>query len=585
MQRCSVSVLIKTVAKYKRQLVIAQVIALISTLLTVVIPLFIPLLVDELLLGKSHGFTEMLRKYLYPFSTEGVVFFVLAFTLLLRYIAVLAGVWQVRIFTRISKTVSFALRQKLLEHLRRVSLKAYETLRSGAVASRLVTDVETLDAFISVTVSKLILSVLILLFSAVVLLWIDWKLGVFILLTNPVVVFFTAKMARKTGRLKRQENQAVEEFQSVLVETLELMHQIRASGKESYFFQKVRNKAAELKDKAALFSYKSDAAQKYSYLIFLSGYELFRAVSILAVSYGELSVGLMLAIFSYLWVMVSPTQDLIGFYYAWHNAKAACERIDTVFSMPCEPQYEEKCNPFKQNASVGIRLEGVDFSYDDKKVLENLHMHIKSGAKVAIVGPSGSGKTTLANLLVGFYEPDGGEIYYDACERKHIGLQTIRKNVHLILQHPKLFNATMRFNLTLGEHYDEARINEALRIARLDEVVARLENGLETRVGRDGVKLSGGQRQRVAIARMVLADPKVIVMDESTSALDVHTEAALFAELEKFWKNKTVITIAHRLSTIERAEYIFVLEDGRLADAGTPEQLRKRAQGYFSGMI
>ena len=477
------------------------------------------------------------------------------------------------------------MRRRLIAHLERVSLKAYETLKSGAVASRLVTDIETLDAFISVTVSKLLLSVLILLFSAAVLLWIDWKLGLFIILTNPVVVFFTAKLARKTGKLKREENRAVEAFQSELVETVDLIHQIRAANKEHFFFAKVRERAAWLRDKAIAYGFKSDAAQKLSYFVFLSGYELFRAVSILAVSYGELSVGLMLAIFSYLWVMVSPTQDVIGFYYALHNAKAACERVDALFELPLEPDYPTRCNPFAEHTPVGVAMDGVRFAYEDKPVLKGVLLRIEAGAKVALVGPSGSGKTTLANILVGFYEPDEGAIYYGRCERKAIGLRLIREHVHMILQHPRLFNATLRFNLTLGEPFDEARIREAIRIAQLEEVVAKLEHGLDTVVGRDGIKLSGGQRQRVAIARMVLADPDIIVLDESTSALDVHTEAKLFAALERFWRDKTVITVAHRLSTIEKAAYVYVLEEGRLVQEGTPEALRRTAEGYFASML
>jgi ATP-binding cassette subfamily C protein len=204
---------------------------------------------------------------------------------------------------------------------------------------------------------------------------------------------------------------------------------------------------------------------------------------------------------------------------------------------------------------------------------------------VAVVGPSGSGKTTLANLLVGFYPVQEGEIYYDGIPSRRIALPVIREHIHVILQHPKLFNDTMRFNLTLGREYPPERIETAIRIAQLEEVIATLEQGLDTQVGRDGVRLSGGQRQRVAIARMILLDPEVVIFDESTSALDVHTEAKLFAELEAYLRPKTVVTIAHRLSTIEKAEYVFVLEDGRLADQGKPAELMAREEGYFARMI
>jgi len=155
----------------------------------------------------------------------------------------------------------------------------------------------------------------------------------------------------------------------------------------------------------------------------------------------------------------------------------------------------------------------------------------------------------------------------------------------MVLQHPKLFNDTMRFNLTLGESHSVEVIDRAVRIAQLGEVIDRLPDGLDTVVGKDGIRLSGGQRQRVAIARMVLQNPSVVIFDESTSALDVHTEAKLFADLHAYLAERTVITIAHRLSTIERAEYIYVLEAGAIADAGTPEELMSKEESYFARMV
>ena len=325
---------------------------------------------------------------------------------------------------------------------------------------------------------------------------------------------------------------------------------------------------------------------KLSYLVFLSGYEIFRSVSILAVAYSDLSVGLMLAIFSYLWVMVSPTQDIINFQYVLANAKAACKRINGIFAMEQEPQVVEEIIPFASKKAVDIEVKNLSFAYKrGDNILENINMGIDAAAKVAIVGASGSGKTTLAQILVGFYPVEEGEVCYAGISNRKISLRTIRENVYLILQHPKLFNDTMRFNLTLGNRYSEAEIAKAIRIAQLEDVIARLEHGLDTIVGKDGVKLSGGQRQRVAIARMVLADPKVVIFDESTSALDVHTEARLFGALHDFLAPKTVITIAHRLSTIKNAEFIYVLEDGHVVDSGTPEMLLAKDESYFSQMI
>ncbi len=584
--QCKLSELLSQVFNYRLALIKGNLSALLATLLTVAIPLFIPILVDELLLKKSHTMTGWVAEYIAPMTLQGYVFFFLILVLILRGLGFLLNVYQVKTFLGVSKDIAFNLRKSLIEHLEHISLKEYETSSSGAIASRLITDISTIDTFIGTTVSKFLISILTLLFTAVVLLIIDWKLALFILVTNPIVVLFTAKLARNVGKLKRQENRAVELFQSTLTETLELFAQIRATNKEEYFFSKITKEAKSLKNRSIEFGYKSDRAMRLSFLIFLGGYELFRSVSILAVAYSGLSVGLMLAVFGYLWIMMTPTQDVINFHYALASAKVACHRIDKIFQMQREPEVVNSKNPFKEAESIKIETENISFSYNqDRKILKNISLTIPSGTKVAIVGASGGGKTTFANLLVGFYPVEEGEILYNGISSKEISLSLVREHIHLILQHPKLFNDTILFNLTLGREYPAKEIKRAINTAQLDKIIDNLEDGLYTVVGRDGVRLSGGQRQRVAIARMILLNPKVIIFDESTSALDVHTEAKLFNDLESYLESKTVITIAHRLSTIEKAEYVFVLEDGRLTDQGTPDELMKKEAGYFAQMI
>ena len=583
---CSIKTLLKEILTHKKALMIGNVLALFSTLLTAIIPLFIPIIVDELLLNQNHGFIDFIATYIFTSDIKGYVFFVLFLMLLLRIISAFLSIMQSKIFTIISKNITYNMRLSLLKHLKLVSLKEYEMMRVGAVTSKLVTDVETVDNFISSTISKLIMAILVLIFSSAILFWIDWKLALFIIFTNPIVLVFTSKLSRNVGKLKKDENHAVELFQSSLSETLELFHQIRASNKENYFFDKSITKAKELKEHAIAFGYKSEMAIKLSILVFLSGYEVFRAVSILAVAYSDLSVGLMLGVFSYLWIMVTPIQDIINFQYALATAKSACKRINSIYDMQKEPQIEQKTNPFENNQPIDIEIKNLSFAYQkEKTILKDVNIKIKKDSKVAIVGASGSGKTTLANIIVGFYPLDSGEIIYGGISNKNLKLSTIREHIHLILQNPKLFNDTMLFNLTLGNEYEPKSVQKALEIAQLSSVIDNLDKGLDTIIGKDGIKLSGGQRQRVAIARMILANPSVVILDESTSAIDVHTEVRLFEALEEFLRDKTVITIAHRLSTIKSAEYIFVLEDSIVVDSGTPKELLNKDKSYFSSMI
>ncbi|KIM07533.1 MAG: ABC transporter ATP-binding protein [Sulfurovum sp. PC08-66] len=582
MNRITLEIIIGKILKYKSQLIKGNVVAVLSTLMVVAIPLLIPMLVDELLLDKEKIIVAFIQEHIVETTLGGYVLIVLFVTLLLRIGGFILSIWQTKIFLTISKKVSYFLRITLLKHLKTVSLKEYEMLKSGSIASKLITDINTIDTFIGATVSKFIISVLTLLFTAVVLLVIDWQLAIFILLTNPLVVFLTAKLSRNVGKLKKEENLATEKFQSALVDSLDIFSQIRATNKEDYFFDKIQLCAKELREREIAFGYKSEAAMRLSFLVFLSGYELFRAVSILFVAYGSLSIGLMMAIFSYLWVMAAPTQDIINFQYALKNAKEAIKRLNEILDMHQEKRIPNSPNPFDK--PLTIEVKNLSFAYNKREnILNNISLSIKEHQNIALVGASGSGKTTLANILVGFYPHESGEIFYNGINSDEIDLRVIREHIYLILQNPKLFHDTLRFNLTLGKECSDKAIYEALEIAQLSTIVEKLDKGLDTIVGREGIKLSGGQRQRVAIARMILANPSMVILDESTSALDIQTESRLFANLAPFMQHKTFITIAHRLSTIQSADYIYVLEHGEIIDHGTPHELMHK-EGYFSAM-
>jgi len=293
----------------------------------------------------------------------------------------------------------------------------------------------------------------------------------------------------------------------------------------------------------------------------------------------------MFAIFGYLWFMMTPVQELLNMQYAYANAKGALDRINTLLAMPKETEVHSSVELFKNNKSLDIELKNVSFGYNNKNmILSHLNMKIKAQSTVAFIGASGSGKTTLSQLLVGFYAVNDGDILYNKISIKEIGLKTVRKYVFVVLQQPLMFNDTLAFNLTMGEEIAEEELYKALEIAQLSDFIKNLKDGLDTQVGKFGVKLSGGQRQRLSIARMVLSNPKVVIFDESTSALDVHTEATLFKALKVFLEDKTVIIIAHRLSTINNADYIYMLEDGKITEEGTDRDLQKK-DGSFSTFI
>lgn len=563
------------VLKHKKQLIYAHLIAILATIASVPVPLLMPLLVDEVLLNKPGVIIEVINS-LAPAQWHTPILYIAAVllaSLLLRIIAIIFNIIQARQFLCISKDIIFRIRRNLIGRLQTISMSEYESLGTGTVVTHLVTDLDTLDTFIGSTVSKLLIAGLTIIGTAVILLWMHWQLGLLILLLNPVVIYFTRVVGSRVKDLKARENSAYEIFQQSLTETLEAIHQIRASNREKHYCQQLIESARSVKDYSTAFAWKSDAAGRMSFLVFLFGFDVFRACAMLMVFYSDLSIGQMLAVFGYLWFMMAPVQEVLNIQYAFYAAKAALIRINRLNALKQEPHYPHLENPFLGKKTVSIRVDNLHFSYGDEPILNGIHLEIKAGEKVALVGASGGGKSTLIQTLIGLYPPDDGQICFDEVAIDRIGLEVVRENVVTVLQQPILFNDTIRSNLSLGRPVTDAELWKALAIAQLKDSVSALEKGLDTIVGRQGMRLSGGQRQRMAIARMIVAKPKVVILDEATSALDSETEHKLHQALSGFLKGRTTIIIAHRLSAVKQADHVYVFEGGRICEQGRHETL------------
>jgi ATP-binding cassette subfamily C protein len=578
--KISAKYIFKLLLHNKKALFWGQIITIIAILISVPIPLLLPMLVDEVLLNKPGFFVNNINDF---FSSGTAFYYIAIVTFIVVFLRILyfaVGVIITKIFTRISKYVTYKIRLKLLNHLEQVNMNEYESLGSGSIAANLITDVNTLDNFIVSIASKFVSSVLTLIAVAVVIIAIDPILGFMILFIQPIIMILSKKISKKTGVLKKKENNAIEGFQNNISETLELFGQIKASNKEKFFFEQSKQKANTIKDTSNEFNYKSVAYERFSFTIFLITFEIFRATGLVLVAYSDLTIGMMFAMFGYIWFIMSPVQDILTIQYSWASANAAIERINKILDLKVEKNSHLQIP--NKNDELIIKIENLSFSYNqEKKVIDEISLEIKAKEKVALIGASGSGKTTLAQLISGFYEKDSGNITYNSVEIDKLDKHSIRENIFLVLQMPILFNNTLRFNITMGKEISDEKIFEALKIAQLKDVVLKMSNGLDTIVGKHGIRLSGGQRQRLSIARMVINNPKVVIFDESTSALDVHTEAKLFNDLEDFLKNKTVITIAHRLSTVKNANIIYVLNDGKLVQKGTHKELEEQEGHYL----
>jgi len=561
--------------KHKKELIIANVIALLATLSSVPVPLLMPLLVDEVLLNKPGTIVHFINQFT-PLQWQQPIVYLVAVLLasvLLRLMALIFNIIQTRQFSLIAKDVIFHIRKRLINHLRFISMSEYESLGSGNIVTHLVTDLDTLDNFIGTTISKLLVACLTVIGTAIILLWMHWQLGLFIIFLNPVVIFLARSIGSKVKDLKSKENKAYSIFQQALTETLEAIHQIRACNREKYYCNKLIDSAKAVKEHSIAFAWKSDAAVRFSFATFLFGFDIFRATAMLMVLYSDLSIGEMLAVFGYLWFMMAPVQEILGIQQAFFAAKAAINRINKLTTLKQEPHYPHLKNPFKNQPTVSVRIENLHFRYQDDPILNGINLNIAKGKKVALVGASGGGKSTLAQILIGLYPTEKGMIYFDDIPVTDIGLEVVRENVATVLQHPALFNDTIRMNLTLGQDINDAALWQALAIAQLKDAIEALPNKLDTVIGLHGMRLSGGQRQRLAIARMVVSQPKVVILDEATSALDTQTEYKLHHSLNAFLQDKTTIIIAHRLSSIKQADHVYVFEQGKICEQGKHDTL------------
>ncbi len=569
---------------HKPTLIKANLIALVAVIASVPVPLLMPLLVDEVLLNQPSIAIQIMQG-MFPTDWHGPLLYIgalLLLTLLLRGTSLIFNVIHTRLFTVTAKDITFQIRKDLLTRLQYISMADFETVGSGTVATHFITDLETVDNFIGSTTSKLLVAILTVIGTSAVLLWMHWQLALFILFLNPVVIYFTTVLGKRVKHLKANENKAFEVFQQSLTETLEAISEIRANNRSKHYTALLTEKAGDIKTHASNFSWRSDAANRLSFMVFLFGFDIFRAIAMFMVVYSGLSIGEMFAVFGYLWFMMGPVQEILTIQFSFFSAEAALTRINSLICLDNEPRYPHQINPFTDKHTVSIKMENIHFSYGSSlDVLNGLTLHIKAGEQIALVGASGGGKSTLIQALLGLYPISQGMIYFDDVAIDKIGFDVVRDNLSTVLQHPVLFNSTVRDNLCMGRVVAEDELWKALSIAQLESTIKDLPKQLDTLVGRQGVRLSGGQRQRLAIARMILSKPKVVILDEATSALDSETEFQLHKAIKHFLKDRTTIIIAHRLSAVKQADHVYVFEDGMISEQGSHDSLIEK-QGLYA---
>ncbi len=564
---------------HRRDLLFAGFFATAASLLLLPVPLLLPLLIDEVLLGHPGRLTAFFRHVVGDGRVWVMIAGVTTAIVLLRLGAFALHRRKVLHATRAAQETAYELRSRILAHLRHLDLSEYESLHTGGTVSRSVQDVEQVAALVQQAATQAFGAASMTAGTLAMLFWIQWELALAVLLFHPLFWAFGRWLGRRSAAYLRRRQQAFQRYYELLTETLEMFVQVRASNQECRYFDLIRSRARKVRDSAVEYGAHAATVQGISGVATATMVDLFRAGGIAAVAYMHLSLGMMIAFLFYLATLNAPMQQLLGLLISYRGTRPAMERIDALLRLRREPEYPHEIDPFAGRESVEIDVRRLRFGYDRSHKAEILHgidLRVAEGEKVAIVGASGSGKSTVAQLLVGFYRPWEGEILYGGVPISRIGLEPLRRHVSLMLQESLFFNDTIRNNLTLGRELSDERIYEALSAAQMGSFVRNLERGLDTPVGKNGIRLSGGQRQRLAIARVILADPKVVIFDEATSALDGETEARLYRSLAPFLEGRTTLIIAHRETTIRQADRIYVLEAGKVVAEGDYEALRRR---------
>jgi len=486
------------------------------------------------------------------------------------------------IMARLGQTIIFDMRNNVYQHLQKLSLRYFEERRTGDVMSRVINDVNSLQSVIVGPVIRFITDVFTMCWVLYFCLTFDRQLTILSLLVGPILALATLVFGifmRKFYRLIRQK---IGELNALLQDNLSGIRVIKGFAREDYEFERFREKSDEnrrlniqIARMHALFRPAIGTLMQAGSLLVL----LYGGLKVLR---GEMRLGVFITFPRYISMLYGPIMGMSRFFSFIIRALASVERVFEV--LDTEPDIADKDDAIELPDIKGeVEFRDVSFSYTEEvEVLKNMSLKAAPGQMIAFVGPSGAGKTTAVNLVSRFYDPTKGDIFIDGNNLKDIKQRSLRKQMGIVLQEPFLFNDTIKISIGYGKlGATDEEIMEAANAANAHDFIQELPKGYETTIGERGIKLSGGQRQRVSIARAILANPRILILDEATSAVDTETEMLIQDAIQRLVKDRTTFVIAHRLSTIHNADLIVVLDGGHVVEMGTHDELLEK-DGLYS---
>ena len=468
-------------------------------------------------------------------------------------------------------------REKMVANLLNLDMDFFNEFRTGELISRTTNDIDRIRSIVSSIIPELTRESVTIIGLLCVVVYQSPKLAFFALVVMPVAIYPISRLAKRMKKISKQSQEKTSDITSALSEIFTNIEIIKANNAQEYEhsrFVDENNKFFRLNLKSVKIE------QLVSPLMETIGSIGVAAVIIIGgkdVIDGHINMGAFFSFLTALFMLYTPLKRIVNIYNKMQDAIAASER--TFFLMDKVSQIKDGQKELNEEINL-IKFKGVRLSYGDKEVLKGINLEANKSEFIALVGSSGGGKSSLMNLLMRFYDVNGGEILINGINLKDIKIHSLRQNIGLVTQRVYIFNDTIAKNVAYGREFNEDAVINALKLANAYEFVSKLDNGINTILNEFGTNLSGGQRQRIAIARALYQNPQILIFDEATSALDNESEKEITKAINNLRSKKIIFVIAHRLSTVENADKIAVLSDGKIIDSGSDEELSKRNEIY-----
>jgi subfamily B ATP-binding cassette protein MsbA len=485
----------------------------------------------------------------------------------------------------VGQWVANDLRMRTYHHLERLSLGYFDTHQTGSLLSTITTDIQTIQGFASSSTLSIVVDLFTILGMLGIMFWLNWDFTLIIVAVTPFMLLLASRFKKVVKKATREVRKQQSNMVAVVQQGLESMRVVKAFGRQELEQEELGEVSRATVD-AALKARKVKALLSPMVAIIVSlctAVVLWRGSSLILA--GTMTAGALTVFLSYLTKFFKPVKDLATITNQIAQTAVGVERIRGILDADMIiPEHPDASEP-PQNLRGEIVFDQVAFAYDSETpVLKQVSFTIKPGQMVGIVGATGGGKSTIVSLIPRFYDPTAGQVKIDGVDIRQYKLQALRNQIGYVLQETVLFRGTVRDNIAYGRAgATEEEILAAAKLANADEFIARMPHGYDTMVGERGDTLSGGQRQRIGIARAVIRNNPILILDEPTAALDTESERAVIEALDRLMKGKTVITIAHRLSTIRNSDKILVLKDGAVAEEGTHDELLALG-GVYAGL-